>query len=215
MIIVSGLRAGLVIGLIVTPLKDPARAVPLEQEVRQGRQQHAGRVGRLPDQPRVPRDVGLGDPADQELRHQCRVRCAGPLAATLRGCDADLTLVEDVVADPVPDPGLGDRLAEQLLGVEDLDAAVAHHLDERVVLRFGPGHPDHVIEQQFPGVRRGQAGVLESRPVHDHLAQRAHFRMHSKWHADYLVICPAGRCGRLSGGTGWHRHIHAFDPGIR
>ena len=35
------------------PVEDPARGVPLEQEVRQRRQQHDARIGHLPRQPRI------------------------------------------------------------------------------------------------------------------------------------------------------------------
>lgn len=95
---------------------------------------------------------------------------------------ADLALVEDVVADPAPGPGLGECLGKQLLGVVDLDAAVAHRLTERVVLRFGLGDPQHVVEEQFPGVRRRESHVFQSRSVHHDLAQPAHFGVHSEWH---------------------------------
>ena len=62
------------------------------------------------------------------------------------------------------------RLGQQVLGLEHLDAAVAHRLAGHVMLGLGPRHPQHVVEQQLGGVGRGQAGVFQARPVHHHLA---------------------------------------------
>jgi len=62
-----------------------------------------------------------------------------------------------------------------VLGLKDLYPAVAHRLGEHVVLGFGAGHPQHVVEQQFLGVGRRQPGVLQTRPVNHHPAQLAHF----------------------------------------
>jgi Polyphosphate kinase 2 (PPK2) len=93
------------------------------QEVRQRRQQrrrHAGGVSGLPHQPHVPGDVGLGDPADQELGHQRRVGRPGPLAGPRRGGDADLALAQDVPAHPLPGLRHGQRLREHVLGLEHL-----------------------------------------------------------------------------------------------
>ena len=133
--------------------------------------------------------------------------------ATLRGGDADLTLVQDVVADPVPGPGLVSASASNGSAWKTSTPRSRITSHERVVLRLGLGYPEHVVEQQFLGVRRGQTGVLESGPVHHDLAQSAHLRVHSKWHADHLVIFRP--LSRLFGGAGWHRHIYASDPGIR
>ena len=166
---------------------DPARRVALEQEVRQRREQHARRVGRLPHEPDVLFDVGLGDAADQEVRDLRRLGRLDPLAGALRGGDADLALVEDVVAHPVLHLGLDQRLGEQLLGLEHLDAALAHHLAEHVVLGLGAADPQHVVEQQLLGVRRRQRRVLEARPVDHDLAQLADLGMDAERHGDLLA----------------------------
>ena len=156
------------------PAEDPARRVALEQEVRQRRQQQRHRVRRLPRQARVLADVGPGHAADQELRHRRRLHRLHPLPGPPRGGDPHLPLAQDVAADPFPCRRRGQRLGQQPLGEENLDAAVAHRLDEHVVLGLGPGHPDHVVEQQFLRVRRRQAAVLKARPVRYDLAQPAH-----------------------------------------
>ena len=142
------------------PVVDPARRVALEQEVRQRRQQHRRRVGGLPHQPRVPSHVGLGDPADQELGHHRRIRGPDPLGGPLRGGDADLALVQDVPAHPVPGLRAGQRLGQQVLGLEHLDAAVAHRLAEHVMLGLGPRHPQHVVEEQLARRWTGSGGCV-------------------------------------------------------
>jgi len=44
---------------------------------------------------------------------------------------------------------------------------------ERVVLGLGPGHPEHVVEEQVGGVVGGQALELQVRAVQYHLPQVA------------------------------------------
>ena len=150
-------------------VEDPARRVALEQEVRQRRQQHARRVGRLPDQPDVLRRTSALVIPPIRKSATCggvgRLRpTRGPAAAALMPTSRSLRMCSH---DPVLGLGLGQRLGEQRLGLEHLDAALAHHLAERVVLGLGPLDPQHVVEQQLLGVRRRQAGVLQPRPV-DH-----------------------------------------------
>ena len=137
------------------------------------------------------------------------VRCRGPLAGPLRRGDTDLALIEDVVADPVPDAGLLQRLGQQPLDLKHLDATLAHHLAERVVFRFGLADPQDVIEQQFLGVRRGQTGVLQARPVHHDLAQLAHLRVHSERHVHHLTagLSPIAPMRYFGGGLGGTRGV--------
>jgi len=66
-----------------------------------------------------------------------------------------------------------ERLREQVLVVEHLDAALAHHRDERVVLPLCLMHPQHVVVQQLVLVVRRQPHQAQLRPVHDHLPQPA------------------------------------------
>ena len=67
------------------------------------------------------------------------------------------------------------RLAEQIDVIEDLDAALAHRLDELVVLPLGALDPQHVVEQQVIMIGGGQALQIQPWPMHDHLAQLADF----------------------------------------
>ena len=187
------------------PVVDPAGRVALEQEVGQRRQQHARRVGGLPLQPDIPCDIGPRDPPDQELGHESRVRRLHPLAGPLRRRDADLPLVQDVITSPVLDLRLDDRLGEQVFGVVDLDAPLAHHLGERVVFVLGLLHPQHVVEEQLFRIRRRETRMLQSRPVDQHLAEFPDLRMHSERH-----LASSTRASRRSGRAqrARCRHVH-------
>ena len=68
--------------------------------------------------------------------------------------------------------GVGERLGQQVVEQQHLDAALAHQVDERVVLLAGAPHPDHVVEEQLVAVGGGQPLVREVRAVHHHGAQR-------------------------------------------
>ena len=89
-----------------------------------------------------------------------------------------------------------ERLGEQLVEQQHLDAALAHQVDERVELLAGAAHPDHVVEQQLVAVRRRQALVREVGPVDDHAAQRPDL----------------GRDAELGGGG---RGCHGFSSQLR
>ena len=81
MIIVSGLRAGLVIGLIVTPSKIQHDGSRWNRKFGSGGSSMRRRIGRLPHQSDVLVDVGLGDPADQEVGDRRRLRRLAPTPA--------------------------------------------------------------------------------------------------------------------------------------
>ena len=66
-----------------------------------------------------------------------------------------------------------ERLPQQIVEEQDLDAATAHQIDERVVLLPRPADPDHVVEQQLVTVRRRQALMGEIRAVDDHRPKRS------------------------------------------
>ena len=71
----------------------------------------------------------------------------------------------------------GQRLAQQVLDVQDLDAALAHPRDELVVLPLGPLDPQDVVEQELVVVARGQPLEAEVRPMDDDLAELADLRV--------------------------------------
>ena len=74
----------------------------------------------------------------------------------------------------------GQRLAQQVLDVQDLDAALAHPRDELVVLPLRPLDPQDVVEQQLVVVARGQPLEAEVRPMDDDLAELADLRVHTE-----------------------------------
>ena len=88
--------------------------------------------------------------------------------------EADLVRHDLVVEDPLLAFGHRHGLGEQVVHLDDVDAAVAHLLHEVEVVALGVLDPQHVVEQQrvavADGVRRWWA-----RPgrAHHHLAQLA------------------------------------------
>ncbi len=86
--------------------------------------------------------------------------------------EADGVLRRDELDQPLPRlVAGGERLGEQVLQQEDLDAALAHPGDELVVLVLRALDPQHVVEQQVVVVGRGQPLEAQLRPVDHHLAQ--------------------------------------------
>ena len=91
--------------------------------------------------------------------------------------------------------------AEELLGLEHLDATFSHHLTEHVVLGLRLLDPQHVVEEQLLGVRRGEARVFQARPVHHDAAQPAYLGISSQWHGG--LLCSSGRL--LGSAASWRR----------
>ena len=91
---------------------------------------------------------------------------------------ADDVLRRDELDQPAASGVVGpERLGQQILDVEHLDAALTHPSDELVVLPLRALDPQDVIEQQLVVVGRGQPPEAEVRPVDDDLAQLADFRV--------------------------------------
>ena len=82
----------------------------------------------------------------------------------------------------------GERLAQEVLDVEDLDAALAHPGDELVVLPLGALDPQDVVEQQLVVVGRGQPLEAEVRPVDDDLAQLADLGMDAECRHGWVLL---------------------------
>jgi len=79
-----------------------------------------------------------------------------------------------VVEDPALRLGQGDRLSQQVVHVDHVDAPVAHLGDEVEMVPPGVLHPHHVVEQELVAVARGQPLVGSARCAHHHLSQLAH-----------------------------------------
>jgi hypothetical protein len=65
-----------------------------------------------------------------------------------------------------------ERRREEVVEEQHLDAALAHQVDERVVLLPGSPHPDHVVEEQVMAVAGRQALVRDVGSVDHHGPQR-------------------------------------------
>src|SRR4029078_581353 len=127
MIIVSGTRAGLVIGLIVTPLKIQHEQSRWNRKFGSGGSSSVDGSASFHANPASWRISALVIPP---IRNSATVAgsavCTHSPAALPRDVNPSRPLAQDVAGDPVFGLGLGQRLGQQLLGLEHLDAPVAH-----------------------------------------------------------------------------------------
>ena len=94
------------------------------------------------------------------------IRCSASFSAGIsssqgrmkrRGAEADVVDGDAAVEHPGARLLVLERLGQQLVQVEHLDAALAHLQHEVVVVLLRLLHPEHVVEQQIvalPGVSR-------------------------------------------------------------
>ena len=87
--------------------------------------------------------------------------------------EAHLVRHDLVVEDPLLRLGDRDRLGQQIVHLDHVDAAVAHLLDEVEVIALGVLDPEHVVEQQRVAVAGRQPLVRPPRRADHHLAQLA------------------------------------------
>ncbi|CAM5600341.1 hypothetical protein SGLAM104S_03832 [Streptomyces glaucescens] len=125
-----------------------------------------------------PTSASASSPAGQRLE-------GGP--QVVGGQDAVLLLVEDPVQDQFPGrrdvQGLGQQVAEEV----HLDAPVAQHVGEPVVLGARPAHPEHVVEEQGVLVAGGEALQLQVRSVQDDAAEPARLGVDMESHDSILT----------------------------
>ena len=112
-----------------------------------------------------------GDAAGEPRRELLGRHLAEPLAERLGEHHGDVLGPDPAGEQPLARLGVLEGLREQLVEQQHLDAALAHQVDERVVLLAGAPHPDHVVEQQLVAVRRREPLVGEVGPVHHHRAE--------------------------------------------
>ena len=157
---------------------DPAGRVARVERVGQRRQQVLGDAGGVLDELQHLAAVRLGEflgrqPADQGLGELARLQTLEVAPDLVDQPEADLVGHHLVVEDPLLGLGDGDGLGEQVVHLDDLDAAVAHLLHEVEVVALGVVDPQHVVEQQLVAVGRRQALVRAARRADHHLAQLA------------------------------------------
>lgn len=171
---------------------DPASGVAGELGVRQRRQQEAGMAQVLAVHLE---DVGAfaggqvvsGDAADQVLGQLARLQALQPGAQLAGQAQADAVGGDLAIEDPLQRFRVLDGLGQQIVHLEDVDAALAHLGDEVEVVALGLVHPDHVVEQQLVAVARGQALVGESGRADHHFAQFAGFGVDAKFGFSVLI----------------------------
>ena len=182
MIIVSGIRAGLVIGLIVTPPKIQHEQSRWNKKFGSGGRSKVAGSADFHISPASWRTSALVMPPIKNSAtvagsavstHSCACREAViPTCRSFRMWPQTHSLAS----------GWASASASSCSARKTSTPRSRIDLDEHVVLGLGPGHPDHVIEQEVLGVRRGQAGVLQARPVDHDPAQPAYFGIRPQRH---------------------------------
>ena len=112
-------------------------------------------------------------------RERARVEALEVGAGLLDQPQADLVGDDLPVEQPLPGLGILERLGEQVVHLDDLDAAVAHLGHEVEMVALGVLHPHHVVEQERVAVRRRQPLVRPSGRADQDLAQLADLGMHA------------------------------------
>ena len=180
----SGLRAGLVIGLMVTPSKIQHDGSRWKRKLGRGGSNMLSASADSQTRPRSRRTSSFVMPPIRKSAASVWEASSSHSRARRGGTDADLELAEDVLAHPGLRLGRLECLGQQGLDLEHLDAPFAHHLAEGVVLLLRLAHPEHVVEQQLLGIGRREPFVLEAGSVDHDPAQRADFGMNAECHGD-------------------------------
>jgi hypothetical protein len=198
---------------------EPARGVAGVEGVRQRRHQVVAGPGGLPRQRDVaPAEVGWqvrgGQPADQVLRQPPDVQRLQVRPGVVDQPDADL--VRDHLPVQQPRPRLRDRHrpGEQVVQLDDLDAAPPQLVDEVRVVPLGVLHPHDVVEQQLGAVGRREPPMRQPGRAHQDLAQPADLGVDAVRGAGCVDLArhdaPSGRSGSAGfaalgqrGVTGW------------
>ncbi|CPU64400.1 Uncharacterised protein [Mycobacteroides abscessus] len=164
------------------PAVDPAGGVARVQGVGQRREQVLEPARRLAREVHVAGAVVVGqvgrreaaDEKPRELALAQRVE-VGPRALD----EPQAHLVRHDLAVEHPRPRLRDRerLREEVVQLDDLDAPVRQLVDEVEVVALGGLHPHDVVEEEVVGVRRGQPLVRQPRCADEDLAQAPHLRV--------------------------------------
>ncbi len=160
---------------------DPARRIALEQRVGDRRHDEVGRAVRPGEHRRslALRRVEDRDAPDQVLGELRRRHLVEPRAQDRSGELADVVHRDAPIEHPGAGVRIDERLGEEIVQLEHLDAALAHLEDEVVVILLRFVHPEHIVEEQRLGVAGRQPLVRQARPADHHRSQRADFAMDS------------------------------------
>ncbi len=110
------------------------------------------------------------NPADQEFGDLARLQAAQPGADLVDQAEADLVGGELAFENPVQRFLLTDDIGQQVVHLQHVDITLTHLGDEIEVVALGLGNPEHIVEQQFVAVVRGQPLVGQAGGAHHHLA---------------------------------------------
>ena len=116
------------------------------------------------------RHLARGDAADKTLGQLAGWHLVQPASQLLQPNAAHRIGRDLPVEQPGTRFGIRDCLRQQLVHIDDIDAAVTHLLDEGVVLLLSLLDPDHIIEEQIVAVVRGEPHVCQARPAHHDFA---------------------------------------------
>ncbi|MNZ99818.1 hypothetical protein D3C78_1191570 [compost metagenome] len=125
------------------------------------------------------RQVLAGHTADQELGQVARLEAFEPAAHFVGQADTYGVRGDLAVKDPLQRVFVLHDVGQQVVHLKHIHAALAHLGDEVEMVAFGLVDPDHIIEQQFVAVARGQALVRKPRGANHYLAQLAGFGVHT------------------------------------
>ena len=197
MIIVSGLRAGLVIGLIVTPSKIQHDGSRWNKKFGSGGSSMP--VGSADSQisptswrtsalviPPI-RNSATSSASAVSTHSRARRAAVMPTSRSLRMCPQTQSLASGLTSAPASSSSASNTSTPR-----------SRITSQNVSCSALARDPQHVVEQQLLGVRRRQAGVLQPRPVDHDLAQPADLGMHSERHDDLLVNCRRAACRRAA-----------------
>ncbi|MNI11831.1 hypothetical protein D3C73_649880 [compost metagenome] len=117
------------------------------------------------------------DAADQELGDLARLQAAQPRGGFVDQAQAHRVGGDLALQNPVQGFGDGDDVGQQVVHFQHIDVTFAHLGDEVEVVALGLGHPQHIIEQQFIAVVRGQPLMGQAWGANHDFAQFAGFGM--------------------------------------
>jgi len=100
-----------------------------------------------------PRQVIAGDAADQVFGQPAWLQLLHPGAHLVMQAKAHEVGRQLAIEQPAFGFGVLQRLAEQVVHLQHLDAALAHLGDEVEMVTLGLADPQHVVEQQLVAVR--------------------------------------------------------------
>jgi hypothetical protein len=150
---------------------DPCRCVACEQMIGQRREHEPVERRHLRGERVGPeRQLAVGDATDQPLRELLTGERAEPFADLRSEVRPERGSRQGLLEHRLVGIAELERLAKQLVQVEDFDAAFDQGVRERVVLLAGTPYPQDVVEQQLVLVGRGEP-KLEVGPVNDHATQ--------------------------------------------